>query len=318
MAAQHQGLSFDDDELDSASKLSSEDSGEVRSLMEDSDDSYSLELGDMESSQAGQMNLLDEILDSLSSSKTLEQSRLSAAKSLDFFRSSEDVDYVGQLSKSTASFDGKAARGGAQADGPDPAVWHTGQDDSALHGKHLRLPSTKSSLRGIQRRPPVSPPSRPGHLLRPGAPPSPVPSQSASPRNAADSDSPQPSPSLPRTQGSRPTTQSQPGSPPEATAQHPEKALQGRASGNSEGSPTEALVPWEREWRDTEDLSEDTGGWTDGILEGGLLYRGQEKGLLEEIDYSLQRSPQLPRLHRGSNGQVGARRARSKTAAADL
>lgn len=38
------------------------------------------------------MNLLEEILDSLNTS-TIEQGKLSAAKSLDFFRSIEDLDY---------------------------------------------------------------------------------------------------------------------------------------------------------------------------------------------------------------------------------
>lgn len=59
--------------------------------MEDSDDSYSLDL-DINSSRSGQMNLLEEILDSLTTS-VVEEGKLSAAKSLDFFRSMEDLDY---------------------------------------------------------------------------------------------------------------------------------------------------------------------------------------------------------------------------------
>lgn len=38
------------------------------------------------------MNLLEEILDSLNTT-AIEQGKLSAAKSLDFFRSTEDLDY---------------------------------------------------------------------------------------------------------------------------------------------------------------------------------------------------------------------------------
>lgn len=72
-------------------RLSSEDSGDVPSCADDSDDSYSLEL-DMDSSQSGQMNLLEEILDSLHTT-TLDNGKLSAAKSLDFFRSMDDLDY---------------------------------------------------------------------------------------------------------------------------------------------------------------------------------------------------------------------------------
>lgn len=63
-------------------RISSEDSGEVASYTEDSDESYSLEL-DTDSSHTGQMNLLEEILDSLSTTST-EHGKLSAAKSLDF------------------------------------------------------------------------------------------------------------------------------------------------------------------------------------------------------------------------------------------
>lgn len=73
------------------SRISSEDSGDVPSYTEDSDDSCSLDL-DMDASNAGQMNLLEEILDSLNTS-VVEQGKLSAAKSLDFFRSTEDLDY---------------------------------------------------------------------------------------------------------------------------------------------------------------------------------------------------------------------------------
>ncbi len=71
-------------------RISSEDSGEVASLNEESDDS-DLEF-QSEVSQTGQMNLLEEILDSLGTSH-IEQGQLSAAKSLDFFRSIDDLDY---------------------------------------------------------------------------------------------------------------------------------------------------------------------------------------------------------------------------------
>lgn len=78
-------------------RISSEDSGDVPSYTEDSDDSYSLEL-DIDSTRSGQMNLLEEILDSLNTS-AVEQGKLSAAKSLDFFRSTEDLDYKPQVRK---------------------------------------------------------------------------------------------------------------------------------------------------------------------------------------------------------------------------
>ena len=81
----------------SLSRISSEDSGDVPSYTEDSDDSYSLDL-DIDSSRSGEMNLLEEILDSLNTS-TVEQGKLSAAKSLDFFRSMEDLDYMPPVRK---------------------------------------------------------------------------------------------------------------------------------------------------------------------------------------------------------------------------
>lgn len=87
----------DDNPLSSKHRISSEDSGDVPSYTEDSDDSCSLDL-DMDSSHSGQMNLLEEILDSLNTT-TLEQGKLSAAKSLDFFRSMEDLDYKAPVRK---------------------------------------------------------------------------------------------------------------------------------------------------------------------------------------------------------------------------
>ncbi|CAG00750.1 unnamed protein product, partial [Tetraodon nigroviridis] len=125
------------------SRISSEDSGDVPSYPEDSDDSYSLDL-DMDATNSGQMNLLEEILDSLNTSG-VEQGKLSAAKSLDFFRSTEDLDYT-PTKKSTA----KAADESSSSGGEDASSWNTGQDDSALHGKHLppspRRQLSKSSL----------------------------------------------------------------------------------------------------------------------------------------------------------------------------
>ncbi|XP_073793982.1 DENN domain-containing protein 1B isoform X3 [Danio rerio] len=118
---------------DNASRISSEDSGEVPSYNEDSDES-DLELRS-EVSQSGQMNLLEEILDSLSTSH-IEQGRLSAAKSLDFFRSFEDLDYNPKKSFKSPLCSSPTATGCEVGNG-EPAGWKTGQDDSAVHGKHL-------------------------------------------------------------------------------------------------------------------------------------------------------------------------------------
>eukprot|EP00066_Takifugu_rubripes_P024071 XP_011613337.1 PREDICTED: DENN domain-containing protein 1B isoform X3 [Takifugu rubripes] len=139
------GYGLDDDELDRASKISSEDSGDVPSYTEDSDDSYSLDL-DMEASNPGQMNLLEEILDSLNTS-AVEQGKLSAAKSLDFLRSTEDLDYKSPKKSMTSA----ATNEGSGSGGDEPSSWNMGQDDSAVHGKHLppspRRQLNKSSLK---------------------------------------------------------------------------------------------------------------------------------------------------------------------------
>lgn len=167
------GYGLDDDELDSASKISSEDSGDVPSYIGDSDDSYSLEL-DIDSSHSGHMNLLEEILDSLNTT-TLEQGKLSAAKSLDFFRSMEDLDYQAP-SKQKPSRESKPAVESVCGGVVDQTGWNMGQDDSAVHGKHLppspRRQPNKSSLKSLKKptaAPPVPPVTAPAPAKDPDA-----------------------------------------------------------------------------------------------------------------------------------------------------
>ncbi|CDQ77135.1 unnamed protein product [Oncorhynchus mykiss] len=136
------------------------------SYTEDSDDSYSLEL-DTDSSHTGQMNLLEEILDSLSTTST-EHGKLSAAKSLDFFRSMDDIDYKSP-NKSNPHSESNLPQmctsgsrvGGVGGGGEQGGSW---QDDSALHGKHLppspRRQPSKSSLKKPKQNPlTASPPA---------------------------------------------------------------------------------------------------------------------------------------------------------------
>ncbi|XP_074524105.1 DENN domain-containing protein 1B isoform X1 [Halichoeres trimaculatus] len=162
MGPRDHGYGLDDDELDSASKISSEDSGDVPSYTEDSDDSCSLEL-DIDS-RSGQMNLLEEILDSLNTT-TMEQGKLSAAKSLDFFRSIEELDYK-PMSKPTPSGESNPGdeHGGGGGGSVDQSSWNMGQDDSAVHGKHLppspRRQPNKSSLK-VSKKPTIPPPAPP-------------------------------------------------------------------------------------------------------------------------------------------------------------
>uniref|UniRef100_A0A672G3T2 DENN domain containing 1B n=1 Tax=Salarias fasciatus TaxID=181472 RepID=A0A672G3T2_SALFA len=137
--------------------ISSEDSGDVPSYTEDSDESYSLDL-DIDSSRSGQMNLLEEILDSLTTT-TMEQGKLSAAKSLDFFRSMDDLDYKAPTKPAPCRESDPADESGGGGGG-DQGGWNMGQDDSAVHGKHLppspRRQPNKSSLK-VSKKPPAGP-----------------------------------------------------------------------------------------------------------------------------------------------------------------
>ncbi|XP_065698207.2 DENN domain-containing protein 1B isoform X2 [Patagioenas fasciata] len=120
----------DDDEIERTSKLSSEDSEEVSACFYDSDDSG--ETGITPQHQ-GEMDLLGEILDTLSTHSS-DQGKLSGAKSLDFFRSMDDIDYK-TANKSNAPSESNLTLLCGSAN--DQAEWNLGQDDSVLHGKQL-------------------------------------------------------------------------------------------------------------------------------------------------------------------------------------
>ncbi|KFQ62075.1 DENN domain-containing protein 1A, partial [Pelecanus crispus] len=119
-----------DDEVERTSKLSSEDSEEASAYFYDSDDSG--ETGIIPQHQ-GEMDLLGEILDTLSTHSS-DQGKLSGAKSLDFFRSMDDIDYK-TANKSNAPSECNLTVLCSSAN--DQAEWNLGQDDSVLHGKQL-------------------------------------------------------------------------------------------------------------------------------------------------------------------------------------
>ncbi|XP_049585005.1 DENN domain-containing protein 1B isoform X2 [Syngnathus scovelli] len=302
MGPRELGYGLDDDEMDSASKISSEDSGDVPSYTEeDSDDSYSLEL-DMDSSQSGKMNLLEEILDSLNTS-TIEQGKLSAAKSLDFFRSMEDMDYQAP-SKVNASGDCQPSEERA-CDG-EQGGWNMGQDDSAVHGKHLppspRRQPTKSSLK----KPPAPPvpatqeqpgprPLPPGRQARDRFSPSasrPIPATKPSPTlsHAASLPSYSPLPAARTRAVSEPQKSTEPtlaqnptGSTgilrrkvlsKETVKHYKEKSLQRRESKESRARNS-VLVPWEK------DNTEELPGPVHAKSPGAFM---EDRGLLEEIE----------------------------------
>ncbi|NXM35066.1 DEN1B protein, partial [Oxyruncus cristatus] len=120
----------DDDEVERTSKLSSEDSEEASAYFYDSDGSG--ETGIIPQHQ-GEMDLLGEILDTLSTHSS-DQGKLSGAKSLDFFRSMDDIDYK-TANKSNAPSESNLTLLCSSAS--DQAEWNLGQDDSVLHGKQL-------------------------------------------------------------------------------------------------------------------------------------------------------------------------------------
>ncbi|NWI08233.1 DEN1B protein, partial [Crypturellus soui] len=122
-------LDEDDDGMDRTSKLSSEDSEEASAYLYDSDDSG--ETGVPPQNQ-GEMDLLGEILDTLSTHSS-DQGKLSGAKSLDFFRSMDDIDYK-TTNKSNAPSESNLT---LLCSSNDQADWNLGQDDSVLHGKQL-------------------------------------------------------------------------------------------------------------------------------------------------------------------------------------
>ncbi|XP_069497613.1 DENN domain-containing protein 1B isoform X2 [Ambystoma mexicanum] len=132
---------LDDDEMDGISKLSSEDSEEASGYFYDSDESGGNE---PITKHAGEMDLLGEILDTLSIHSS-DQGKLSGAKSLDFFRSMEDIDYKAKDKSSAPSENNLSLLCGESS---APLEWHLGQDDSAVNGKHLP-PSPKKRLSHI-------------------------------------------------------------------------------------------------------------------------------------------------------------------------
>uniref|UniRef100_A0A5F8GAX6 DENN domain containing 1B n=1 Tax=Monodelphis domestica TaxID=13616 RepID=A0A5F8GAX6_MONDO len=126
------GVQFEDedDDMDRASKLSSEDGEEAPVYFYESDDSVEARV---KTRYPGEMDLLGEILDTLSTHSS-DQGKLSAAKSLDFFRSMDDIDYK-PTNKSNAPSESNLAV--LCSGSSDQTEWNLGQDDSALYGKHL-------------------------------------------------------------------------------------------------------------------------------------------------------------------------------------
>ncbi|XP_053769238.1 DENN domain-containing protein 1B isoform X5 [Desmodus rotundus] len=136
------GPVYDDDNADRASKLSSEDGEEAPADFYESDDS--VETG-AQTVCSGEMDLLGEILDTLSTHSS-DQGKLAAAKSLDFFRSLDNIDYKATNKSNAPSENNLALLDGGSG---DQTEWHLGQDDCALHGKHLPPSPRKRTSSGV-------------------------------------------------------------------------------------------------------------------------------------------------------------------------
>nr|XP_012599796.1 DENN domain-containing protein 1B isoform X2 [Microcebus murinus] len=120
----------DDEDSERASRVSLEDGEEASAYFYESDDSVETRV---KTPYSGEMDLLGEILDTLSTHSS-DQGKLAAARSLDFFRSMDDIDYKPTNKSNAPSESNLALLGGGSG---DQAEWHLGQDDCALHGRHL-------------------------------------------------------------------------------------------------------------------------------------------------------------------------------------
>ncbi|KAB0376964.1 hypothetical protein FD755_011408 [Muntiacus reevesi] len=118
--------------------LSSEDGEEASAYFYESDDSLETRA---KAPSPGEMDLLGEILDTLSTHSS-DQGKLAAARSLDFFRSMDEIDYK-PTNKSNAPSESDLAL--LCSGSGDQAGWHRGQDDSALLGRQLP-PSPRKRL----------------------------------------------------------------------------------------------------------------------------------------------------------------------------
>ncbi|EPY76302.1 DENN domain-containing protein 1A [Camelus ferus] len=202
--------------------LSSEDGEEASPYFYESDDSLEMRA---KAPYSGEMDLLGEILDTLSTHSS-DQGKLAAARSLDFFRSMDDIEYQ-PTSKSSAP--SESSLGPLCSGSGDQAEWHLGQDDSALHGRHLP-PSPRKRLSSgaateslfILKEESRETPGKP-------APPSGPAVQLASPETA--------------TAESRDTLSQPPDDPLEPSL----------------GRRSSTFVPWEKEGRGAEDAAEGAG-----------------------------------------------------------
>ncbi|XP_054432529.1 DENN domain-containing protein 1B isoform X2 [Pteronotus mesoamericanus] len=231
----------EDSDADRASKLSSEDGEDAPADFSDSDDSAEA------TACSGEMDLLGEILDTLSTHSS-DRGTLAAARSLDFFRSADALDSAAVNKSNTPSENNLALldRGSG-----DQAEWHLGQDDSALHGKHLPPSPRKrvfSSSGGCGAAEPLS------ILTEEETRDTPLRAASESRRLGAGQAAPGPEQGSPR---------AAPSAPPPGRGRRDSRQTLSQTSDDllapSPGRHPSPSVPWEKEGKEAKETSEDVG-----------------------------------------------------------
>nr|XP_036860578.1 DENN domain-containing protein 1B isoform X4 [Manis javanica] len=220
-----------------ASRLSSEDGEDASTYFYESDDSAEMRV----KTCSGEMDLLGEILDTLSTHSS-DQGQLTAAKSLDFFRSMDDIDYR-PMNKSNAPSENNLALPCSSSG--DPAERLPGQNRAAPCERLSASPRGHTSPGGLTESLLILKEENSGKHLRVGS-------------------------------ASRPPGVGKPACPPGVGTQPAslevswtergeaeQKGALGQTSGDppapSRGRLPPAFVPWEREGEEAAEMTEDGG-----------------------------------------------------------
>lgn len=220
-----------------ASRLSSEDGEDASTYFYESDDSAEMRV----KTCSGEMDLLGEILDTLSTHSS-DQGQLAAAKSLDFFRSMDDIDYR-PMNKSNAPSENNLALPCSSSG--DPAERLPGQNRAAPCERLSASPRGHTSPGGLTESLLILKEENSGKHLRVGS-------------------------------ASRPPGVGKPAGPPGVGTQPAslevswtergeaeQKGALGQTSGDppapSHGRLPPAFVPWEREGEEAAEMAEDGG-----------------------------------------------------------
>ncbi|XP_057364143.1 DENN domain-containing protein 1B isoform X7 [Manis pentadactyla] len=221
-----------------ASRLSSEDGEDASTYFYESDDSVEMRV---KTPCSGEMDLLGEILDTLSTHSS-DQGQLAAAKSLDFFRSMDDIDYR-PTNKSNAPSENNLAL--LCSGSGDATEQHPGQNSAAPCERLSASPRGHTSPGRLTESLLILKEENSGRHLRVGSVSGP--------------------PGVGKAAGP-PGVDTQP-APPEVSWTERGEAEQKGALGQTSGDPPApsrgrlppAFVPWEREGEEAAEMAEDGG-----------------------------------------------------------